>query len=177
MTWQLVHHHVGSPCSSGVPLRRNGLIDRVRMPRGGGGLTVRNRRPSCPLDDGSLVATTLGPAVTALLHRRGIDYEPVGPSNSLLWCLGGTELYRKPDDVDELQADDCLDLQLRVCDAHRTISLELYPYDLVPERGGSGPDDPLQSEPIDLGDNQPEVIDQVMVRLESWLEEILFLSR
>jgi len=159
MTWRLAHHFAGSTCEWGTRLTWGGL---------------RNRQPTCPKDLGSPISSELGPAVTALLLRRGIDYDPVGPSNALLWCLGGPELYRAPDDVEDLQSDSCLDLNLRVCDEHRTISLELYPYDIVPEWGGSGPDDPTQSEPIDLGD-ESTAIDEVVALAELWLDEILLL--
>ena len=121
---------------------------------------------------GSDVASRLTDAVASLLSRRGYDYPPSGDSNSLLWCLGGPSLYRNEEDRESASADDCLDLNLVVCDAHRAISLELYPYDLVPERGGSGPDDPLRSEPIKL-DGEQDIVEQVMVRVEPWLDSIV----
>lgn len=131
----------------------------------------------CPADHGSEVVQTLGPAITELLVRRGINYVTgTGPAHNLLWCLGGPEFYRSPDEVSEdcLQSDSCLDLTLRVCDEHRVVSLELYPYDIVPEWGGTGPDDPFVSEPVPL-DPERNVTTEVLERLERWLDEILVL--
>ena len=166
--WRLVHHFLGSPCGWGVPL--------TRRPRRFG-----RREPSCPVSLGSDVASELAPAVTKLLARRGIDYDPAGPSHAALWCLGGPELYRTPADAGDIDADGangqlCLDLNLRVCDEHRTISLELFPYDLVPEWGGSGPDDLRKSDPIELA-SSGSIVDQVIARLEAWLDEILVLPK
>ena len=89
MTWQLVHHYAGSPCSAGVPIRPSRWVTQARTLGRTKRLTVRKRRQSCPFNNGSTAGSALGPAITALLHRRGIDYEPVGPANSLLWCMGG----------------------------------------------------------------------------------------
>lgn len=162
--WRLVHHFVDSRCDQHMRLERG------RFP------LRRTSKPRCPADHGSPISQQLGPAVTDLLRRRGIDYDPAGEPHSLLWCLGGPELYRNPSEVDaEVRTDDsCLDLNLRICDDHETISIELFPYDLVPERGGNTIENPRRSDPIELSSDD-RVVDEVLGRLESWLDEILVL--
>ena len=160
MTWRLVHHFVDSPCERGARLTLGGV--------GGQG--------SCPHDEGLGVAAELGRAITTLLERRGIDY-PTPLDNSLLWCLGGRDLYRdrSADGVEDLPADACVDLHMNVCDRHKAISIDLFPYDLVSESSGSDPGDPRRSEPVDLGNDQAGAIAAVVARLEPWLDEILLL--
>ena len=117
------------------------------------------------------MGSALRDQVTALLRRHGIDYQPVGDNNSWLWCLGGPELYRNPDPE---AADTCVDLHLNVCDEHKAISVDLWPYDLIPETGGTGPDDPRQASTLPLGDSD-QVVSAVMDRFEPWLDQILVL--
>ena len=159
--WRLVHHYLNDLCTSGFPLRRGPFPSK--------------RRPPCPADHGSDVSVALPAALADLLQRRGLDHGYGPTSNSMLYCLGGPELYRRPEECD-VDNSSCIDLVLNVCDEHKTISVDLYPYDLVPERGGSGPDDPRRSEPIVL-DAGSDVVTQVIARVERWLADIVRLPR
>ncbi|MGI9607960.1 MAG: hypothetical protein ACR2P0_17660 [Acidimicrobiales bacterium] len=160
MTWQLSHHFVGMTCDRAMRLSRFG----------------RAKRPTCPHVGGAGVGEAIADSITALLLRRGIDYPPAAGGNTWLWCLGGPDLYRRPlpADFDEqnLGAETCLDLNLYVCDRHKIVSLELFPFDLVPEYGGSGPGNPRQSTPIGLGADAAAVAG-LLERAEPWLDEIL----
>lgn len=163
MAWQLTHRFVGSPCERGAVLR---LGSRGRWTR---------RRGRCPHDKGSGLGAALAEEVTAFLRSRGIDCQPAAGGNTWLWCLGGPDLYRRPfpygfDDLDT--SDTCVDLNLYVCDLHHAVSVELYPYDLIAERGGSSPDDPRHSESVELGDIE-QVPAAVLDRLEPWLDEVV----
>lgn len=162
VTWHLQHSFVNDRCTKGQPNRRKGRFSRPSR-----------RQESCPQAGDSDVAARLTSAITAMLARQGIVYEPGGETR-VLWCLGGQELYRDPAEVDHDDPEMCLDLNLTVCDEHQTISLRLESYDLVPEWGGTGPDDPRRSEPIPLDDDR-DVVDQIGDRLEPWLDEILIL--
>lgn len=116
--------------------------------------------------------------VTTMLLTRGIDYPPAAGDNRWLWCLGGPELYRRPfpEGVDGLEthlnADTCVDLNLYVCDEHEVVSVDVFPFDLVPEWGGSGPDDPRQSESVALG-SRSQAAAAVPDRVEGWLDRVL----
>lgn len=152
VSWRIAHHFVDGVCSS----------------------------LGCPKSGRSTVSMTLANAVDDLLRRRGFDHAPVGESNDVLWCLGGPDLYRDTCDMDErpLLDDLCVDLELKVCDRHKTITLRLYPYDLVPESGGSGPGDQLRSSPIGLvGLDDDGVVADVIARAEVWLDSIIVLPR
>ncbi|MEM9468512.1 MAG: hypothetical protein AAGA90_24310 [Actinomycetota bacterium] len=68
----------------------------------------------------------------------------------------------------------CVDLHLNVCELHRAVDADIDGIDLVPATGGgSGPDDPLRSEPVHLGDTVDEVIDAFEQRLRHWLPQVL----
>jgi len=114
-----------------------------------------------------------------MLARRGVQYDPVGEGGSWLWCLGGPDLYRRPfpESYEDCAVDDsCLDLNVWVCDEHRIVTADLFPYDLVPETGGSSIEDPRRSTPIPLGQDGAVAAKEFLHRLEAWLGEILILS-
>ena len=164
MAWTLIHSFLNDTCVHGVPLRRASLPGSMTRQRAGG----------CPVDHETPVSTDLPAAVAELLHRRGINNSFGPPANDMLYCLGGPDLYRRREEADASD-DTCVDLVLKVCDQHQTISFDLYPYDLVPERGGSGPNDPRQSSTITLPAHDP--VDKVLELVEEWLNRILLLPR
>lgn len=110
-----------------------------------------------------------------MLRRRGIDYDPGPGRGEFLWCLGGSELYRNQ----ELGGlGDCVDLNLSVCDKHEVLSVYLFgACDLVPEWGGTSADDPLRSEPVRLPEDSEGLVDEVVNRIERWLDETLILPK
>jgi len=122
------------------------------------------------------LSTSIRDNVTSILSARSIDYHPVGDDGSWLWCLGGPDLYRKPmqsGDEDFADSNMCLDLHIWVCEQHEVLCAELYPYDLVPESGGSSIDDPRRSQPIVLDQDAHLAAIDFLARLETWLDRIL----
>ena len=113
-----------------------------------------------------------------MLARRGVHYDPVGEVGSWLWCLGGPELYRLPlpSGYEDCEVEDsCLDLNVWVCDQHRILTVDLFPFDSVPEAGGTSIDDPRLSTPVHLGQDGATAAKEFLRRLEAWLDEILVL--
>ncbi len=164
MAWTLIHSFLNDTCQYGAPMIRMPVPEDMPPLQAG----------PCPVGSRSEMSFALPTAVTELLHRRGIEHSFGSPSNHMLYCLGGPELYRHPEECD-VSDDSCVDLILNICDAHQTISFDLYPYDLLPERGGSGPSDPRQSGTIALPAHAH--IDKVLELVEEWLDDILLLPR
>lgn len=129
--------------------------------------------PTCEKDLGLGVGESVRKQLGQLLASRGFeDGSSSRDGSPWLWCLGGSEVYRQPlseEDQLDLQPDSCVDLNLYVCETHMTISAQIDRIDAVPEWGGSGPEDPRQSDPIPLGD-RGQVVDAAMALLTSWFD-------
>ncbi len=136
-------------------------------------LRRRGSEPTCEKDLGLGIGESLRQQVGQLLVSRGFeDRSSTGGGSPWLWCLGGSEVYRQPlseEDQLDLQPDGCVDLNLYVCETHQTISAQVDRIDAVPDWGGSGPDDPLQSNPIHLGESSTAV-DAAMALITEWFD-------
>jgi len=142
--WTLNHNFVDHPCPAGSP-RRCG-----------------NRSEA--------ISAQLRDEITRILRSIDNQYHPVGERGEWLWCLGGPDLYRD----NRVAQEGCVDLHLSVCETHQVVSVHLFPYDLVPESGGSSLTDPLQATPIALPcDTTSDTIASVCARVEDWLNSIL----
>lgn len=143
--WTLNHNFVDHPCPAGLPKR----------------CWTRSEG----------VSTQLRDEITRMLRSIDNQYQPVGERGEWLWCLGGPDLYRE----DGVTQEGCVDLHLSVCEKHQVVSVHLFPYDLVPESGGSSISDPRQATPISLPSNATsDLVTNVCARVESWLNSILF---
>ena len=145
MTWRIHHHWLANPC------------------RHGSGW-ARDRLPGCPVAAGpdADVATAACDALTALVDRLGMTYDPVGGGGDWLWCLGGPDLIRDRRIAAELaQHIGCIDLHLEACTRHRSFTVFVDGHDLAADQ------------PVELGDD--DVVGALVRHVESWLDSILVL--
>ena len=163
MSWRLNHCFVGSPCGYGTPhVSRVPIIGKV----------IERWAPprQCENDLGLGIGAALRSEVGENLKMRGFVSDPGISGSPWLWCLGGPAVLRAPH-PDDMQADDCVDLILYVCETHQVISAEVSHLDTVAEWGGSGPNDPRQSEPVLLG-TEAEAVCAAMAWLSNWLDRV-----